>query len=91
MNISAYFLAALTRVLAWTGSTPCSLKFDFHIQPSAVVLLVIDSAQSPELRRPLMMSTHIVTMAAKNSSRLFDALKSRLSRILKCHTNPWSL
>jgi hypothetical protein len=91
MNMLAYFLVALTCVLAWTVLTLGLLKFNIRIQPSAVVLSVIDSAQSPELRRPLMISIHGVTIAANNSSRLFDTRKSRLSGILKCHVNPWLL
>ncbi len=56
-----------------------------------VVLSVIDSAQSSGLRCPPMMSIHGVIIAVRNSSRLFDARKSRLSGILKHHTKPWLL
>ena len=66
-------------------------EINFCIQPSAVVLSVIDNTQSPELRRPLAMLIHGVTIAANNSNRLFDARKSRLLGGLNRHTNPWSL
>jgi hypothetical protein len=91
INISAYFLAVSTLVVAWIGSMLGSLKFDFRIQPSAVVLSVIESAQSPLLRRPSMMSIHGVITAAKNSSKLFDARNCRSSGILNRQANPWSL
>jgi hypothetical protein len=34
-------------MVAWMGSLPSSMKFDFLGQPSEVVLSVIESAQSP--------------------------------------------
>jgi hypothetical protein len=52
-----------------------SLKFVFRIQPADVVLLVIDSAQSPLFNRPASISIHGLIIDAMNSSRLFDALK----------------
>ena len=62
---------------AWIGSLPSLVKFDFLNHPSAVVLSVIDSTQSSLLRRPAIMSTHGDTMAARYSSRLFNARKSK--------------
>ncbi len=62
-NIDAYFLAASTRVIAWTGCSFGSRKLDFCIQPSAVVLSVMLRAQSPAVRRPSMMSIQGVITA----------------------------
>ncbi len=76
------------QVDAWIGPSTALLKFDFFIQPLAIVLSVIDSAQSPGLSRPPIMSIHGVIIAARNLSRLFDARKSRLSGILKRHAKP---
>ena len=62
------------------GSSPSSMKFDFRSQPSEVVLSVIESAQSPFLSHPAMMSIHGVIIAARCTWRLFDARNCRLSR-----------
>ncbi len=67
------------------------VEVQFFIQPLAVVLSVINSALSPGLRCPLRMSIHGVIIAARNSIRLFDVRKSRLSGILKHHAKPWLL
>ena len=61
------------------GSSSSSMKFDFHSQPSEVVLSVIESAQSPFLSRPAMISIHGVIIAARCSRRLVDARNCRLS------------
>jgi hypothetical protein len=61
------------------GSSPSSMKFYFHSQPSEVVLLVIESAQSPFFSRPAMISIHGVIIAVRCSRRLFDAQNCRLS------------
>ena len=76
------------QVDAWMGSLPALLKYDFFIQPSAVVLSVIDSAQSTGLSCLPIMSIHGVIIAKRNSSRLFDVRKSRASGILKHHAKP---
>jgi hypothetical protein len=62
------------------GSSLSSMKFNFHSQPSEIVLLVIESAQLPFLRRPAMISIHGVIIAARCSMRLFDAWNLRCRR-----------
>jgi hypothetical protein len=54
-------------------------KIRFLNQPSEVVLSVIESAQSPFVIRPAMMSIHGVIIAVRCSRRLFDARNCRLS------------
>ena len=65
-------------MIAWVGSSPSSMKFDFLSQPSEVVLLVIKSAQLPFLSRPVIISIHGVIIAARCSRRLFDTRNFRL-------------
>ncbi len=64
------------------------MKFDFRSQPSEVVLSVIESAQSPFVIRPAMISPHGVIIAARCSRRLFDAQNFRSSGIMKRHAKP---
>jgi hypothetical protein len=61
-------VAVLT--VAWTGSLLTSLKFDLHIHPSAVVLSVINKAQSPRSRWLASNSIQGVIIAVRYSSRL---------------------
>jgi hypothetical protein len=61
------------QLVAWIGLLLGLSKFNFHIHPSAVVLLVIDSVQSPCFSLPLMMSIQGIITAAKNLSKLFVA------------------
>jgi hypothetical protein len=70
------------------GSSPSWLKFVFLSQPSEVVLLVIESAQSPNFRHPLMMSTQGVMITARCSRRLFDARNRRWGGRYECQAKP---
>jgi hypothetical protein len=73
---------------AWMELSLSSLKFDFLSHPSAVVLSVIDKTQSWLFRRPARMSTHGEIIAARCSSRLFDARKRRFFGRYHLHAQP---
>ena len=60
--------------VAWMGSLPSSLKLVLRVQPSDVVLSVIDSEQSPCLSLPLWMSIQTEITDAMCSNKLFEAL-----------------
>ena len=79
MKREACFQVALILKDAWMGLSPSLEKFDFFSHPSTVVLSVIKRMQSWGLRQPAMMSTQGEIIAARCSSRLFEALKSRWS------------
>ena len=81
----ACFLAASFLTLAsmlFDSSSFSSLKFVFFNHPAEVVLSVIDSAQSPALRRFAIRSTQGVMIDAMNSRKLFDALNNKSFGIL---------
>jgi hypothetical protein len=88
MKREACFQVASILMDAWMGLLPSSEKFDFFSHPSAVVLSIIDRMQSWGLRRPAMMSTQGDMTAARCSSRLFEALKSRWSGRYHLHAHP---
>jgi len=73
------------------GLSPSSLKLDFLSHPSAVVLSVIDKTQSWLFRRPAMMSTHGEIIAARCSSKLFDARNRRCFGRYHLQAQPLSL
>jgi hypothetical protein len=64
--------------VAWIGSLPSSMKFDFCSHPSDVELSVIKRVQLPFLSWPVRMSIHRVMIAARCLSRLLDALNFKL-------------
>ena len=87
----ACFLAAsflTVPSISFDSSSFSSLKFVFFNHPADVVLSVIDSAQSPALKRPAIRSTQGVTMDAMNSRKLFDALNSKSSGNLNLQAYP---
>jgi hypothetical protein len=61
----AWWRAAAVLTVAWAGSLLTSLKFDLHIHPSAVVLSVINKAQSPRSRWSASKSIQGVIIAAR--------------------------
>jgi hypothetical protein len=50
--------ATFSQIVAWIGSSFSLVKFDLRSHPSEVVLLVIESVQSPSLSHPAMMMIH---------------------------------
>ena len=88
INIWAWWRTASEQTVAWTGSSPTLLKFDLCIHPSAVVLSVINKAQSPHFRRPASKPIQGVIIAARYSSRLLVAWNWRWAGTWKCHACP---
>ncbi len=91
INNRVWWRAASAQTAAWTGSSPTSLKLDLHIHPSAVVLSVINKAQSPNFRWSASKSIQGVIIAARYSSRLLVAQNWRGDGTWKCHARPWLL
>ncbi len=88
LNNVACIWAASILTKDWILLFPSLLKFNFLSQPSVVVLSVIDKTQSWEFNYPARMSIQGKMIAARCSSRLFDALNFRFSGRYQHHANP---
>jgi hypothetical protein len=77
MNQDAWLCATLILIVAWS-LLMSSLKFVFCVQPSEVVLSVMDSEQSPSRRQSARMSIQGEMTRARSSRRLFDAVNFTL-------------